>query len=156
MEARHFDDEFEEAVAEWRSRHRLAEDDAVLLLVELFRLHQRHWDEIRRRELPSFDQVRSDIARLSEAARTFRTDSAALPDILRSQRDETEGDYMAAAGASRMLRVRSHTWLASFVPPLTRPPPPRPSRLGFIAHHLSLREQNVNHVPKARQDPSSP
>jgi len=86
MDGRHFDDEFEEAVAEWRSRHRLAEDDAVLLLVDLFRLHQRHWDEIRRRELPSFEQFRSDIARLSEAARIFRTDSAALLETLRSQR----------------------------------------------------------------------
>ena len=85
METRNFDDEFEEAVAEWRSRHRLAEDDAVLLLVELFRLHQRHWDEIRRRELPSFEQFRSDIAKLSEAAKTFQKDSAAVLEVMRSQ-----------------------------------------------------------------------
>ena len=85
MESRNFDDEFEEAVAEWRSRHRLAEDDAVLLLVELFRLHQRHWDEIRRRELPSFEQFRSDIAKLSEAAKAFQKDSATLLEVLRSQ-----------------------------------------------------------------------
>ena len=85
MEARNFDDEFEQAVAEWRSRHRLAEDDAVLLLIELFRLHQRHWDEIRRRELPSFEQFRSDIAKLSEAAKAFQKDSAALLEALRSQ-----------------------------------------------------------------------
>ena len=44
-----FDEEFDEAVAEWRDKHRLREDDAVMLLVELFRIHQRHWDEIRRR-----------------------------------------------------------------------------------------------------------
>jgi len=85
MESRNFDDEFEKAVAEWRSRHHLAEDDAVLLLVELFRLHQRHWDEIRRRELPSFEQFRSDIAKLSEAAKAFQKDSAALLEALRSQ-----------------------------------------------------------------------
>jgi len=85
MESRNFDDEFEEAVAEWRSRHRLAEDDAVLLLVELFRLHQRHWDELRRRELPSFEQFRSDIAKLSEAAKTFQKNSAALVEVMRSQ-----------------------------------------------------------------------
>ena len=70
MEARNFEDEFEQAVADWRSRYRLAEDDAVLLLVELFRLHQRHWDEIRRRELPSFEQFRSDIAKLTPTSRT--------------------------------------------------------------------------------------
>jgi hypothetical protein len=85
METRSFDEEFEEAVAEWRSRHRLAEDDAVLLLLELFRLHQRHWDEIRRRELPSFEQFRSDIAKLSEAAKAFQRDSTALLEVLRSQ-----------------------------------------------------------------------
>lgn len=85
METHNFDDEFEEAVAEWRSRHRLAEDDAVLLLVELFRLHQRHWDELRRRELPSFEQFRSDIAKLSDAAKTFQKNSAALLEVMRSQ-----------------------------------------------------------------------
>ena len=85
MESGNFDDEFEEAVAEWRSRHRLAEDDAVLLLVELFRLHQRHWDELRRRELPSFEQFRSDIAKLTEAAKAFHQQSAALLEAIRSQ-----------------------------------------------------------------------
>src|SRR5437773_4962994 len=59
-----FDEEFDEAVAEWRDKHRLREDDAVMLLVELFRIHQRHWDEIRRREMPSFEQFRADIAKL--------------------------------------------------------------------------------------------
>ena len=85
MEPRDFDDEFKEAVAEWRSRHHLAEDDAVLLLIELFRLHQRHWDEIRRRELPSFEQFRSDITKLTEAAKAFHQQSAALLEVLRSQ-----------------------------------------------------------------------
>jgi hypothetical protein len=85
MEPRNFDDEFKEAVAEWRSRHRLAEDDAVLLLVELFRLHQWHWDELRRRELPSFQQFRADIAKLTEAAKAFQQTSAALLEGLRSQ-----------------------------------------------------------------------
>ena len=85
MEARDFEDEFEQAVADWRSRYRLAEDDAVLLLIELFRLHQRHWDEIRRRELPSFEQFRSDIAKLSEAAKAFQKDSGTLLEVLRSQ-----------------------------------------------------------------------
>lgn len=80
-----FDEEFDNAVAEWRDKHRLREDDAVMLLVELFRIHQRHWDEIRRREIPSFELFRSDIAKLTEAARTFRGQSAALIEILRSQ-----------------------------------------------------------------------
>jgi hypothetical protein len=80
-----FDEEFDEAVAEWRDKHRLPEDDAVMLLVELFRIHQRHWDEVRRRELPSFEQFRSDITKLVEAARTFQGQSVALLEIMRHQ-----------------------------------------------------------------------
>ena len=80
-----FDEEFNQAVAEWRDAHRLREDDAVMLLVELFRIHQRHWDEVRRREIPSFEQFRADIARLAEAARTFQGQSAALLEILRTE-----------------------------------------------------------------------
>ena len=82
MEQPDFDEEFEKAVSEWRERHRLREDDAVLLLVELFRLHQRHWDELRRREMPSFEQFRADIAKLVEAARTFQQQVAALSELL--------------------------------------------------------------------------
>lgn len=79
-----FDEEFDAAVAEWRDKHRLREDDAVMLLVELFRIHQRHWDEIRRREIPSFELFRADIAKLTETARTFQGQSAALLEALRN------------------------------------------------------------------------
>ena len=34
--------------------------------MELFRIHQRHWDELRRREIPSFEQFRTDIAKFAE------------------------------------------------------------------------------------------
>jgi hypothetical protein len=80
-----FDDEFTKAVAEWRDKHRLREDDAVTLLVELFRIHQQHWDQIRRREIPAFGEFRSDIGRIAEAARTFQVQSSALLEVLRSQ-----------------------------------------------------------------------
>ena len=80
-----FDEDFDAAVAEWRDKHRLREDDAVMLLVELFRIHQQHWDEIRRREIPSFELFRADITRLSEAARLFQGQAAALLEALRSQ-----------------------------------------------------------------------
>ena len=80
-----FDEEFNQAVADWRNAHRLREDDAVVLLVELFRIHQRHWDELRRREIPSFEQFRADIAKLAEVTRTFHGQSTALLEVLRSQ-----------------------------------------------------------------------
>lgn len=85
MEQPDFDEEFEKAVADWRERHRLREDDAVLLLVELFRIHQRHWDELRRREMPSFEQFRTDIAKLVEAARTVQQQTAALSELLQNE-----------------------------------------------------------------------
>ena len=78
-----FDDEFERAIADWRERHRLREDDAVLLLVDLFRIHQRHWDELRQREMPSLDLVRADIVKLTETMRAFQAQSAALLEALR-------------------------------------------------------------------------
>ena len=73
-----FDEEFNVAVTEWRNKHRLRDDDAVMLLVELFRIHQRHWDELRRREIPSFGELRTDITKLTEAARTFQGQASAL------------------------------------------------------------------------------
>jgi hypothetical protein len=80
-----FDQDFNQAVADWRNAHRLREDDAVVLLVELFRIHQRHWDELRRREIPSFEQFRVDIAKLAEVTRAFHGQSTVLLEVLRSQ-----------------------------------------------------------------------
>jgi hypothetical protein len=89
-----FDEDFTKAVAEWRDKHRLREDDAVTMLVELFRIHQRHWDALRRREIPAFGEFRADIGRLAEAARTFQLQSAGLLEALR--------DHPASG---RLLRV---------------------------------------------------
>ena len=80
-----FDEEFDEAVAEWRDKHRLREDDAVIMLVELFRIHQQHWDELRRREIPAFTEFRTDIGKLADAARTFQVQSSALLEAFRKQ-----------------------------------------------------------------------
>ena len=80
-----FDEEFTKAVAEWRDKHRLREDDAVILLVELFRIHQQHWDQLRRREIPAFAEFRADIGKLAEAAKTFQVQSAALLEAFRKQ-----------------------------------------------------------------------
>ncbi|MBK9140584.1 MAG: hypothetical protein IPM17_17820 [Verrucomicrobia bacterium] len=80
-----FDAEFSEAITGWRAKHRLQEDDAVMLLVELFRIHQRHWDDIRRREIPSFEQFRADIGKLADTARTFQGQTTAFLELLRSQ-----------------------------------------------------------------------
>lgn len=81
-----FDEDFDKAVTEWRSRHRLKEDDAVVLMVELFRIHQQHWDELRRREMPSFEQFRGDIAKLTESGRAFLKQTTTLLEALQYQR----------------------------------------------------------------------
>ena len=94
-----FDEDFTKAVAEWRDQHRLREDDAVILLVELFRIHQQHWDELRRREIPSFEQFRADIAKLVGAAQTFQQQTAALLELLRSQPPAHRAERITRAAA---------------------------------------------------------
>jgi len=80
-----FDEEFTQAVAHWREQHKLREDDATMLLIELFRIHQRHWDALRSREMPSFNQFRSDIGLLTQTTKAFRQDTATLIGLLKSQ-----------------------------------------------------------------------
>ena len=94
-----FDDEFAKAVAEWRDKHRLREDDAVIFLVELFRIHQQHWDEIRRREMPSFEQFRADITKLVGTAQTFQQQTAALLEALRNQSPASRAARITRAAA---------------------------------------------------------
>jgi hypothetical protein len=94
-----FDEDFTKAVAEWRDKHSLREDDAVMFLVELFRIHQRHWDELRRREIPSFEQFRADIAKLVGAAQTFQQQTGALLELLRSQPPAHRAERITRAAA---------------------------------------------------------
>jgi hypothetical protein len=94
-----FDEDFTKAVAQWRDQHRLREDDAVILLVELFRIHQQHWDELRRREIPSFEQFRADIAKLVGAAQTFQQQTGALLELLRSQPPAHRAERITRAAA---------------------------------------------------------
>jgi len=80
-----YDEDFEKAIQRFRERHQLPENDAVLLLVELFRIHQQHWDALRRREMPSFEQFRSDISLLANTAKSVQQQVAALLDALKNQ-----------------------------------------------------------------------
>lgn len=71
-----FDGEFLEAVENWRKQHKVTEDDAIFTLLDLFRIHQKHWDEIRRRQMPSLDELRADMATLTEIARILKEKAA--------------------------------------------------------------------------------
>jgi hypothetical protein len=67
-----FDEDLLQAVRKWREQHKIQEGDPVFLLLELFRIHQDHWDELRRRQMPSLDQFRQDIASTVEAAKSLQ------------------------------------------------------------------------------------
>ena len=71
-----FDEDFLQALAQWKKQHRIREDDTVLVLMDLFRIHQAHWDEIRHRQMPSLNQFRSDISVLTESTRFLKERTA--------------------------------------------------------------------------------
>ena len=62
-----FDEDFLQAITKWKAQHKIKDDDPIILLLELFRIHQNHWDEIRHRQMPSLDDFKTDIAALTEA-----------------------------------------------------------------------------------------
>jgi len=80
-----FDEEFLQTLGQWKEMNKIRDDDAVYLLVELFRIHQKHWDELRRRQMPSLDQFRSDITAVTESAKSFREKLEELIEALAAQ-----------------------------------------------------------------------
>ena len=55
------------------------------LLVELFRIHQKHWDALRQRQMPSLDQFRTDITAVTESSKSFREKLGELIEALAAQ-----------------------------------------------------------------------
>ena len=90
MDTDNYEEQFEKAVVAWRAQHRLREDDAVLLLIQLFRIHQEHWDRLRRKDLPSFEQFRTDINRLSESSKTVLNVGTAFTATVKTLRSQSE------------------------------------------------------------------
>ena len=76
-----FDEEFLQALAQWRERYKIKDDDSVLFLVELFRIHQKHWDELRRREFPPLQEFHADVALLAETVKKLPKKTSALPPL---------------------------------------------------------------------------
>jgi len=73
-----FDEEFLQALAQWRERHKIKDDDSVLFLVELFRIHQKHWDALRRREFPPLQEFHADVALLAETAKNLPKENVSI------------------------------------------------------------------------------
>jgi hypothetical protein len=67
-----FDEDFMQAVAKWREQHKIKDDDTILLLMDLFRIHQTHWDALRDRQMPSLVELRTDMAALMEATKILK------------------------------------------------------------------------------------
>ena len=67
-----FDGEFLDAVEKWREHHKVTEDDVIFALLDLFRIHQKHWDEVRHRQMPSLAEFKADIAVLIEATKILK------------------------------------------------------------------------------------
>jgi hypothetical protein len=67
-----FDDDYLQAIAKWREQNKIKDDDLILLLMDLFRIHQKHWDELRRRQMPSLAEFQADVAVLVEATKTLK------------------------------------------------------------------------------------
>ena len=71
-----FDDDFEQTLDKWKEQHKITDDDPLFLLMDLFRIHQSHWDEIRDRQMPSLEAFKKDIAALSEAVKILKERAA--------------------------------------------------------------------------------
>lgn len=76
--------EFQNAVLRWREKHRLQENDPVFHLLELFQIHQRHWEAIRRSGQPSAMDYEEALGRLSDNIALIGQSSETLLRELRS------------------------------------------------------------------------
>ena len=66
MQTPDYDGAFQRVIEQWRSRHRVKEDDTVMLMLELFRVHQDHWDGIRQRDTVGLLEFRKMIEKQNE------------------------------------------------------------------------------------------
>ena len=71
-----FDEDFTQALDKWKEQHNLRDDDSIFLLMDLFRIHQSHWDEIRHRQMPSLKEFKADIATLTELGEILKERAA--------------------------------------------------------------------------------
>ena len=76
-------EDFARLINDWRKKHQLRDEDPLLLCLELFQLHQTHWDAIRRQELPSFSDFGDSLKKLHQDAATFQRQAGTLTEELR-------------------------------------------------------------------------
>lgn len=91
-------EDFARLINDWRKRHQLREDDPLLLCLELFQLHQTHWDAIRRQELPSFSDFGETLNKLHQDAAVFQRRAATLTEELRRYQSPSQFIVPSVAG----------------------------------------------------------
>jgi hypothetical protein len=77
-----FDEELLQEAQKWREKFKIQDDDVILPLLDLFRIHQNHWDELRRRQMSSLDQFHDEAAAVTECVRSFGEKLAKLINLL--------------------------------------------------------------------------
>jgi len=98
-----FQQAFDQALETWRQRHHVRDDDTILLCLELFRIHQEHWDAIRRRDFPAFQEFRDTVLNLGETvAHIQRQTSVVLAEL---RRDRGGRQFILPTVAPIMLAV---------------------------------------------------
>jgi hypothetical protein len=85
-----FQQAFDEAIEVWRRRHRIRDDDVILLCLELFRIHQEHWDRLRRKDFPPFQEFRETILKLTDTATQIQRNASPLLTELRRRQGRGE------------------------------------------------------------------
>jgi hypothetical protein len=78
-------DDFAKFIEDWRKQHQLRADEPLLLCLELFRIHQSHWDELRRKDLPSFTELHDSLLKFRQEAAAVQREVIALMEQLSKQ-----------------------------------------------------------------------
>ena len=106
MQTPDYDGKFQRAIEHWRSRHRVKEDDTVMLMLELFRIHQDHWDGIRQRDTMGLLEFRQMVEKQNENLKTFQRNVETVTHLL-LQREDTRKRKAVADGISTVTIILS-------------------------------------------------
>ena len=91
MQTPDYDAEFQRAIQQWRGRYRIKEDDTVMLMLELFRIHQDHWDGIRQRDTMGLLEFRQMVEKQNASMKTFQRHVDTVSHLLVQRHEEAQG-----------------------------------------------------------------
>ncbi len=103
MKSDDYREDFNRAVEEWRAKNGVDEKDVVVLLLDLFRIHQEHWDAIRHQEMPAFAEYRESISRLGESTKEIRSLAEGLIQELRAYKSYKQAIWTVCLPVGSMV-----------------------------------------------------